>query len=90
MKACQQLLEGHGGRVMVFGSNMCNKGVGSLKSRDKQAIYNKPEEKGLFVHTPEHDFYTKLGLDSVKHNVCFDVYLGVPQISKSIDIASIN
>jgi len=34
MKACQQLLVGNGGRVMVFGASQSSRGVGELKSRD--------------------------------------------------------
>jgi protein transport protein SEC24 len=44
----------------------------------------------MFVHTPQHDFYTKLGEKALKENVTFDVYLGVPHSSESIDLASLS
>ena len=54
ISSCAQLLEKTGGRLMVFSSNGCSKGVGSLKSRDKVMAYNTPEELQLFSHTKEH------------------------------------
>ena len=63
---------------MVFATNICSKGAGMLKSRDKVTMYNTDEEKGLFLHTTEHEFYRELGHSSVKSRVTFDLYLGVP------------
>jgi hypothetical protein len=49
-----ELLEKTGGRLMVFSSNGCSKGVGSLNSRDKVSAYNTNDELQLFSHTKEH------------------------------------
>ena len=48
MRAAQMMLCGKGGRVLTFCTNLCASGVGSLKSRDGFALYNKPEETKLF------------------------------------------
>ena len=78
MYACKNLLGQDGGRVMVFSTTICSKGAGMLKSRDKVTVYNTDEEKSLFLHTTEHEFYRELGHSSVKSRVTFDLYLGVP------------
>jgi len=78
MHACKNLLGEDGGRVMVFTTTICSKGVGILKSRDKANIYNTDEEKSLFNHTTEHEFYRELGHSSVKSRVTFDLYVAVP------------
>lgn len=44
ISCCSQLMEKTGGRLMVFSSNGCSKGVGALKSRDKVLSYNTNEE----------------------------------------------
>jgi hypothetical protein len=75
---------------MVFSTTICSKGVGLLKSRDKANLYNTDEEKSLFLHTTEHEFYRELGHSSVKNRVTFDLYLGVPSATESIDLASLN
>ena len=54
ISSCVHLLEKTGGRLMVFSSAGCSKGVGSLKSRDKVVAYNTNEELQLFLHTKEH------------------------------------
>ena len=90
MKACANLLGEGGGRVMVFATKICSKGVGSLKSRDKVTLYNTDQEKSLFVHADDHTFYTSLGHNCVTNRITFDLYLGVPLASESIDLASMN
>ena len=77
MHACKNLLADDGGRVLVFTTNMCSKGAGILKSRNDTKIYNTDQEKSLFGHTSEHDFYRELGHQSLKSRVTFDLYLGV-------------
>jgi hypothetical protein len=90
MSSCSQLLEGSGGHVLVFSSNGCSKGVGSLKTRDKVLVHNTPEELQLFQHTSEHKFYEELGQKSCAHSVTFDLYLGLSVNLESIDLASLN
>ena len=55
------MLNGVGGEVVLFSSKISDIGAGALKSRNFFATYNKDEEKTLFEHTKEHDFYSKLG-----------------------------
>jgi len=90
MKACLKLLEGQGGRVIMFSTNMCNKGVGNLKSRNNQKEYGSDNERNMFAHTKEHDFFNKLGTKALRENVTFDLFIGVPHSSESIDLASLN
>mmetsp|Transcript_3688 Transcript_3688/g.6280 ORF Transcript_3688/g.6280 Transcript_3688/m.6280 type:complete len:345 (+) Transcript_3688:801-1835(+) len=90
MFAAMHLIQGAGGRVITFGSNLACIGAGPLKSRDNAKAYNKEEERELFKHTPAHAFYEKLGGDGVKFNVCFDLYLASPLNFESLDLASLN
>ena len=48
MESCKQLLGQEGGRIMVFGSGMCQLGLGALKTRDDVKVYNSDKEKLLF------------------------------------------
>jgi hypothetical protein len=61
ISACKQMLNGVGGEIVLFSSNISSIGAGALKSRNFFASYNKDEEKTLFEHTKEHDYYLKLG-----------------------------
>jgi hypothetical protein len=61
MSAAKQLLGSEGGRVLVFSSNICSIGSGCIKTRDQIKLYNTDQEKTLFGHTSDHDFYQKLG-----------------------------
>ena len=61
ISACKQMLNGVGGEVVLFSSKISDVGAGLLKSRNFYASYNKDEEKTLFDHTKEHDYYLKLG-----------------------------
>jgi protein transport protein SEC24 len=75
---------------MVFGSGMCQLGIGALKSRDDPMVYNSDKEKLLFQHTTENDFYKHFGNKCLKNRITLDLYLGVPSASESIDLASMN
>jgi len=55
------MLNGVGGEVVLFSSKISDVGAGKLKTRNFFASYNKDEEKLLFEHTKEHDYYLKLG-----------------------------
>ena len=74
----------------MFSTTVSSKGVGCLKSRSDQKLFNTDQEKTLFAHTPAHDFYTKLGRQALQERVTFDIYLGVQSASESIDLASLN
>jgi hypothetical protein len=71
------MLNGVGGEVILFASKISDTGVGILKSRNFYANYNKDEEKTLFEHTKEHDYYLKLGRQALNDRVTFNIYLGV-------------
>ena len=61
MSACEKLLKSDGGKVLLFSSTICSKGLGQLKSRENPKDFNTDNEKFLFSHTKEHNFYTNLG-----------------------------
>lgn len=61
MAAGRDLLAKRGGKVLLFATNFCSKGAGQLRSRADPKDYNTDSEKKLFVHTPDHNFYTVLG-----------------------------
>lgn len=88
--ACKQMLNGVGGDVVLFSSKISDIGAGALKSRNFYASYNKDEEKALFDHTKEHDYYSKLGQKALADNVTFHIYLGVQTSNESVDLASLN
>ena len=88
MVACKQLIQDCGGRILVFSSNICNRGVGTLKNNNHFKTYSTDEEKYLYAHTKLHDFYRSLGNQALKHKVTFDLYFGVLHSSESIDLAS--
>jgi len=66
MAAAKELLADRGGKVLVFATNYCSKGVGKLKSRDDPKHYNTPEEKKIFAHTAEHNFFGLIGTQALK------------------------
>lgn len=84
------MLNGVGGEVVLFSSKISDIGAGTLKSRNFFATYNKDEEKTLFEHTKEHDFYSKLGRQALIDRVTFNIYLGVQTTNESVDLASLN
>jgi len=62
MMVAKELLGKHTtGRVITFCSNLCSAGLGKLHNRNTVKIQNTDQEKGLYSHTTEHDFYRKLG-----------------------------
>ena len=74
-----------GGRIIVFSSNQCAIGFGSVKSRDDAKLYNTPNEKAL-VHE-ETDVYVKLAEECVKQRVCVDLFFAT-NYPRSIDLAT--
>jgi len=90
ISACKQMLNGVGGEVVLFASKISDVGAGKLKSRNVYASYNKDEEKTLFEHTKEHDYYLKLGRQALHDRVTFNIYLGVQQANETVDLASLN
>lgn len=90
MKSAMQLLERQGGRVVMFSSSLCSKGVGPLKNRNVIKQHNTDKEGQMYNHTPEHNFYTELGHQGIKERVCFDLYLATPSANESVDLASMS
>jgi len=66
MAAAKELLDKRGGKILVFATNYCTKGVGKLKSRDDPKHYNTAEEKKMFMHTAEHNFFGLIGTQALK------------------------
>ena len=72
---------------MVFASNICGTGQGSLQSRDDPRVYNSDKEKALLL--PVNDHYSKLGKECVRLRICIDLFYAICTPSKSVDLASI-
>ena len=84
------MLNGVGGEDVLFAWNISSIGAGALKSRNFFTSYNKDEEKLLFEHTKDHDYYLKLGRQALTDRVTFNIYLGVQTTNESVDLASLN
>lgn len=75
-----------GGRILVFSSNICSSGVGSLLWREDTKLYNTDKEKVLL--SPVNDFYVKLAEECIEQRICVDLIYAINS-AKSIDLTSI-
>jgi hypothetical protein len=90
MSAGLQLFEKQGGRLLTFATGIPNRGQGVLENRNSFKMYNTDQELNLFRHDNRHNFYSALGEQGVAQKVTFDLYLGVPSSTESIDLASLS
>lgn len=88
VKAGTQLLEGIGGRVMVFANSLGAQGCGKVQTRVNAKLFNTDEEVPKMLR-PESEFYRELALECVSKCICVDLFLALTLKHISLDVATL-
>ena len=63
---------------MVFSSSISSLGAGKVQNLCKPEAFNNSTEEPKMM-SPEHDYYTKLGIECVKNRVTVDLFFAFSQ-----------